>query len=34
MYISIVNLNPIISQPVSHAIDQKSIFPGAIDPFA
>jgi hypothetical protein len=34
MYISVVNRILHISQPVSHAIDQKSIFPGAIDPFA
>jgi hypothetical protein len=34
MYISVVNRFYLISQPVSHAIDQKSILPGAVDPFA
>jgi hypothetical protein len=33
MYISIVNRFPFISKPVSHAIEQKSIFPDPVGPF-
>jgi len=34
MYISLVNRFQLISQPVSYAIDQKSILFGVINPFA